>query len=177
MRQIPPAAAAAAAAGTAPSPRRGPPRPGSPGARLRRGLVYLWAGPSSLLGLAAALLAVASGGRVARAHGVLEVWGGCTGRLLRLTPIRAQAITLGHVVVGRNRACLDRTRSHELGHVRQAERWGPLFFPAYLAASAWAWLRGGHYYHDNWFEQDANRRERRERSESPREGPAGALSE
>ena len=31
------------------------------------------------------------------------------------------------------------------------------FIPAYLIASLLAWRRGGHYYHDNWFERDARR--------------------
>lgn len=128
---------------------------------LRRGLAYLWAGPMSLLGLTAALLTAWSGGRAARSDGVLEVWGGFARGLLRITPIGAQALTLGHVVLGRDRASLDRSRAHELAHVRQAERWGPLFLPAYLAASAWAWARGRHYYRDNWFEWDARRQERR----------------
>jgi hypothetical protein len=69
-------------------------------------------------------------------------------------------MTLGHVVLGTDQAALEQTRAHELAHVRQAERWGPLFLPAYLAASAWAWLAGRHYYRDNWFERDARRRER-----------------
>lgn len=144
---------------SASSPLR-PSRPGSRRARLARGLVYLWAGPTSLLGLTVALLTVLSGGRVARSWGVLEVWGGFARGLLRATPIGAQAITLGHVVVGRNRASLDRSRAHELIHVRQAERWGPLFLPAYLAASLWAWLCGRHYYRDNCFEREARRGER-----------------
>jgi hypothetical protein len=111
--------------------------------------------------LTAALLTAFSGGRVERSHGVLEAWGGFASCLLRATPMRAQALTLGHVVLGRNRASLDRCRAHELAHVRQTERWGPLFLPAYLAASAWAWLLGRHYYRDNWFERDARRQEYR----------------
>jgi hypothetical protein len=110
--------------------------------------------------LTVALLTALSGGRVERSHGVLEVRGGFARRLLRSTPIRAQALTLGHVVLGRDRASLNRCRAHELAHVRQAERWGPLFLPGYLAASVWAWLRGRHYYRDNWFERDARRQER-----------------
>ena len=54
-------------------------------------------------------------------------------------------------------ASLEELRDHEQAHVRQAERWGPVFIPAYLAASMLAWSRGGHYYRDNWFERDARR--------------------
>jgi VIT1/CCC1 family predicted Fe2+/Mn2+ transporter len=41
--------------------------------------------------------------------------------------------------------------------VRQVERWGAAFVPAYFLASYLAWRRGGHYYLDNWFERDARR--------------------
>jgi hypothetical protein len=50
---------------------------------------------------------------------------------------------------------LDHCRTHELVHVRQYERWGPLFVPAYLASSAIIWLRGGDPYRDNPFEREA----------------------
>ena len=36
-----------------------------------------------------------------------------------------------------------------------AEIWGPLFIPAYLAASLTAVLRGRHFYFDNAFEVEA----------------------
>ncbi len=48
-----------------------------------------------------------------------------------------------------------RTRAHERVHVHQYERWGPLFLPAYAAASVIAWSRGRHYYLDNAFEVEA----------------------
>ena len=118
---------------------------------------YLWASPTTLLGLALALAALRRG-RVLVVDGVLEVsgplvrWG-----LTHLVPLRggASAITLGHVVLGRDGRALDETRAHERVHVRQYERWGPLFVPLYLAASAWAVMRGGHFYFDNVFEREA----------------------
>jgi hypothetical protein len=66
-------------------------------------------------------------------------------------------MTLGHVIIGRDADCLDWCRDHEQAHVRQVERWGAAFIPAYLAASLLARWRGRHYYHDNWFELDARR--------------------
>ena len=69
---------------------------------------------------------------------------------LRVTPVHAHAMTLGHVVLGRDADCLERTRAHERVHVRQTERLGALFPFAYLDSSAWALLRGRHYYRDNW---------------------------
>ncbi len=64
-------------------------------------------------------------------------------------------MTLGHVVVGRDPGCLERTRAHEREHVRQFECWGPAFIPAYVIASLVAAARGGHYYRDNAFEHRA----------------------
>ncbi len=89
--------------------------------------------------------------------GVVEIDGGIVRWLLRhATPIGgAMALTLGHVVLGQSRAALDVSRAHERVHVRQYERWGPFFIPAYLAGSAIAALRGRHFYRDNPFESEA----------------------
>jgi len=66
-------------------------------------------------------------------------------------------MTWGHVILGQTAAALDFSREHELIHVRQYERWGPLFIPAYLLCSAVIWLRGGDPYRDNPFECEAYR--------------------
>ena len=55
-------------------------------------------------------------------------------------------MTLGHVVLGLDRDALEWSRDHERVHVRQCERWGPLFLPAYLLASAYLWFRGRRFY-------------------------------
>jgi hypothetical protein len=120
-------------------------------------LRLLWALPWSLLGLSFGLAALATGGRSQRVGRVLEFHGGLLERLLRWVPIAggAAAMTLGHVVIARTAADLDRSRRHELIHVAQYERWGPLFVPAYMACSAWLWLRGLDAYLDNPFEEEA----------------------
>ena len=70
---------------------------------------------------------------------------------------RYRAVTLGHVVLSVDE--LDpQTFAHELQHVRQYERLGPLFVPAYLGASLWARLHGGHHHRDNRFETQVRRR-------------------
>jgi tetratricopeptide (TPR) repeat protein len=50
-------------------------------------------------------------------------------------------------------------REHERVHVRQYERWGPLFIPLYLAAAAIAWWKGLDPYRDNPFEREAFERD------------------
>ena len=127
-----------------------------PTRRLPRPLLYAWAFPTTLVGLTAGALTLASGGKVQRRQGALEFHGGFSDWFLRRLA-KASAMTLGHVILGRDTDCLDFCRDHEQAHVRQVERWGPLFLPAYLAASAWAWSRKRHYYFDNWFEVDARR--------------------
>jgi hypothetical protein len=116
---------------------------------------YLWAGPTTGVGLLVALAARLTGGRVRRVGGVLECSGGAARALLLARPLRAGAITLGHVIASVDDRTLERWRAHERVHVRQAERWGPLFIPAYLAAGLWAGLRGGNPYRDNPFEIEA----------------------
>lgn len=123
-----------------------------------RVLAYLWALPTTCFGLLFALLAIITGGGVQIRRGAIEVFGGAVTWLLRnLTLMEggASAMTLGHVILGVDRVMLDVCRDHEHVHVRQAERWGPFFIPAYLLAGLWAALRGGHYYRDNAFEREA----------------------
>ena len=124
---------------------------------------YLWAAPNTLVGLPFLLVVWLTRGN-ARIHaGVLELHGGLLGPLLgRCVPIDggAAAMTFGHVVIARDRCMLDATRTHERVHVRQCERWGPLFLPAYALASIWAAVSGHDAYHDNYFERQATLEER-----------------
>ena len=125
--------------------------------RFGRPLIYLWALPTTMVGLTAGVLTLASGGRVQSRRGALEFHGGFARWLLERRVINASAMTLGHVILGRDAGCLADCRDHEQAHVRQVELWGPFFIPAYVVASVWAWKRGGHYYLDNAFERDARR--------------------
>jgi hypothetical protein len=122
--------------------------------RLVRWARVLWAAPNTLIGLALGLLLLPLGARMRRVGGALEI------AVLRQPPRRPwpfAAVTLGHVIVGTHAQALQRLRAHEQVHVRQCERWGPLFLPAYLLAGAWQRLRGRNVYWDNPFEVEARR--------------------
>lgn len=125
---------------------------------FRRIVAYFWASPNTLLGLVAALAGLLTGGRLRVVRGVLEVHGGVVPMLLRHAwPLKggALAMTLGHVILGVSKEGLKRAREHEHVHVRQYERWGPLFLPAYLVAGLVATWRGQRFYQDNAFEREA----------------------
>ncbi len=125
---------------------------------MKRLPLYLWACPNTLVGLAWALLARATGGGWSIHTGVIEAHGGWVKPILERLPFvrgGAMAITIGHVVLAQTRAALDVTRTHERVHVKQYERWGPLFTPAYVLAGAWQWARGNDPYRDNPFEVEA----------------------
>lgn len=143
-----------------------------PFAWLRNPLLWLWVSPGTLLGLVAGGLTLLSGGRMFRYRHTLEVCGGFAAWYLQRIA-RAQAMTLGHVILGRTQADLDRTRYHEWVHVRQYERWGPLFVPAYLLSSCWLWLRGRNCYLDNPFEVEAFAAEEEHRRQSLVAAPTG----
>jgi hypothetical protein len=124
---------------------------------MKKTIRYLWAAPYSLLGLLLGLLAMLLGARARLHRGALEVGGGRVGwAVSRLpAPFSFSAMTMGHVILGTDHAALAELRQHEHVHVRQYERWGPLFLPAYLMASVLAWLRGRDPYRENYFERQA----------------------
>jgi hypothetical protein len=125
--------------------------------RPRQLLAYLWALPTSALGLVFLPDALISG-EARWVDGVLELHGRLTRLFLThftLLGSGASAMTLGHVVLARDAQLLDLTRDHERVHVRQCERWGPLFIPAYLVMALVTKCRGLRAYEDNPFEREA----------------------
>jgi hypothetical protein len=110
-------------------------------------LSRIWASPCSAIGVFLSLFFR----RRYVTRGILVAEGASWPRRLGW---RHRAITFGHVVL-----CVDeldpRTLEHELVHVRQYERWGPLFLLAYPVASLGAIASGGRAYHDNRFEVEA----------------------
>jgi len=117
--------------------------------------LWMWASPWTLAGLLVGLLGLATGGGAQRRGRVLEFYGGAVEKILALLPVGPTALTLGHVILGRTPATLAVARRHEMVHVAQYERWGPLFVPAYLACSAVLWLARKDAYRDNPFEREA----------------------
>lgn len=128
--------------------------PAAPTSPLARVAAIAWASPLTAAGL---VLGATTGGRARwdEEHGCVVIEGarGGSARLLRVVGAGANAI--GHVVV----STYDRTPpvvlAHEAGHVRQAERLGPLLFPIYL----WSSARYG--YRDNPIERGARLAARR----------------
>lgn len=120
-----------------------------------RPLLMLWASPWTILGLFVGLVGLTTGGRARKRGPIIEFHGGVISWALKWFPGSPFAMTLGHTVLGRTGAALDTARQHELIHVRQYERWGPLFVPVYLLCSLALWLRGKDPYHDNPFEREA----------------------
>ena len=118
-------------------------------------LKVVWASPATLLGLLIGLLGLLTNGRARFRQPALQFHGGFVTWLLGKLPSTPCAMTLGHVVLGVNSQELDRTYIHELVHIRQYERWGPTFIPAYLLCSAYVGLSGGNCYLDNPFEIEA----------------------
>lgn len=115
-------------------------------------LGYTWALPNTLLGMCFVPLALMSGGRVRFQRGVMEVHGGVAKWFLRKVARGAGAMTLGHVILGQDRACLEHTRDHEHVHVGQYMWWGPFFLPMYALSSIQCWRKGLCPYRQNRFE-------------------------
>lgn len=135
---------------------------------LLRAAGYLWAAPCSAVGLAAAVPWLLAGARVRRVDGVLEVaFSGYPLRQRWVHRLPFSAMTLGHVVLGVSHGELARLRTHEHAHVRQYERWGLLFFPAYGLSSLHQCLCGRGLYWHNHFEVQARAQAAREEQVLP----------
>jgi hypothetical protein len=120
--------------------------------QLIRLAAYLWPLPYTLFGFACGLLLA---GRFQYLDGVFEIHSPAIASVLKRFPVAANAVTFGHAVLARDNEILRLTRQHERVHVRQYERWGIVFVPAYLLASAFLYLQGKDGYRDNPFEKQA----------------------
>ena len=116
--------------------------------------LWIWCLPNNAIGFVAGL-----GGRYTydQFHRTVVNVGGWFPNLLYQTT-RTPALALGDLILTPKRAFLDgRTYAHELGHVDQYRKLGPLFLPLYGVGAIWGKLRGD--AHDaNPFEVDADMR-------------------
>lgn len=94
----------------------------------------------------------------------------------RVHAIPVEAQTLGRYVFSRG-PIADVTLAHECEHIRQWQRFGPLFLPLYFASSAVAVLRGRRPYWDNGFESAARSRADRDTAAALKSTPAGGEDE
>ena len=116
----------------------------------------LWAMPNTLLGCLIGFSSLPFGGRVQWRRGCLEFHDGPVSFLLKHMTIGSiVAMTLGHTILGISDQALRQVRDHEHVHVRQYERWGVFFLPAYLGSSLYLWIRGRDSYRENPFEIEA----------------------
>ncbi len=120
-------------------------------------LAYAWAAPNTVLGILLGLVILGLGGKMRVVSGVTEFHGGKAGRFLasRPHPFCFGAMTLGHVILGTCHRELAALRAHEHVHVRQYERWGMFFLPAYALSSLWEVSHGRRGYRNNFFERQA----------------------
>jgi hypothetical protein len=117
-------------------------------ALLLRILKYLWASPTTAVAFPIVFANAMRGGETLVWHGVIEIQGPVVRSLLSRREFQAAALTLGHVILCADDDARNRFRAHELVHVQQTERWGPLFLPVYLGLTVLTWRRTGHGY---WF--------------------------
>ncbi len=122
-------------------------------------LRYLWAAPCSAAGLVLVLPALLLGAQARFRDGTLQVVGGglATGIARLPTRLTLQAITNGHVIYAVSERAMATYRAHELVHVRQYERWGPLFPLLYLGSSLFQKWQGRDPYFANHFEREAQK--------------------
>jgi hypothetical protein len=123
-----------------------------------KALKIAWTSPNSCLGLLGGVVLLALGGKAKLVGGALEFSAGRgIGIFSKLPNGPIAAITIGHVILGMTDELLQRVRAHEHVHVRQYERWGPLFIPAYLGWSLFLLIQGRDPYRENPFEIEAYR--------------------
>jgi len=120
-------------------------------------IAYAWVAPNTALGLLLGLVMISLGGKVQFIDGVAEFHGGWVGNFFasRSHPFCFGAITVGHVILATCHNELSALRAHEHVHVRQYERWGIFFLPAYALSSLWELCHGRNGYWNNCFEKQA----------------------
>jgi hypothetical protein len=120
--------------------------------------LILWAAPLSLFGVfVAALLYALSGfrGQWRIKSPAISLISPLSTTLFRHRLFNLSALCIGQVIIARDAANLQSSWAHECVHIRQAQRYGPLFPFLYCGHSLWCALTGRHAYWDNVFEVEA----------------------
>jgi hypothetical protein len=129
--------------------------------RTARSLRNLWrAAPGDLMGwIVMRGCGIRAPSRIVRSGdiSVLVVEHANVGRYFAMGTMPIQAQTLGRYVLSRG-PIPDQTLEHEIEHIRQWRRFGPLYLPLYFGSSAVELLRRRRPYWDNRFESAARRR-------------------
>lgn len=112
----------------------------------------LWRWPNEVLGRLAATLA--PGARPRRVGDTIFLVDDRFDRLFRIVPRHPTAMTFGSTVIART-VLDDALIAHELTHVQQYGRLGPLYLPLYLLGALWGLLRHRDSYTGNPFEAAA----------------------
>ncbi|MGH2710929.1 MAG: hypothetical protein ACRDH9_06980 [Actinomycetota bacterium] len=105
---------------------------------LLRVLAYVWASPNTILGILFGLLSFQ---RPRTQDGILVFDADRRGFIWLIALFRRAAITYGHVVLS-NSPVQGSLLVHELHHVRQYERLGPLYIPLYVLIWVFTGYRG-----------------------------------
>jgi len=122
---------------------------------MLRWIGRIWASPWTIIALCGSSLSLVTGTKMKVVRGAIECHGGLVTWFLKKFARGAAGMTLGHVILGQSEPLLEIVRDHEHVHVRQYERWGLFFIPAYAISSIYVALTGGNPYFDNYFEKEA----------------------
>ncbi len=132
---------------------------------MRRAVFVLgqvWMAPMTVFGLLQTLLGARYHSRTR--EGVLQFVARPRSPMgLYMRALQIRAYTLGATITYREAGgtALPRLYRHELEHVVQTMKLGPLMPVAYVGSSLWQVLRGRRLYRDNWFEVRARAAEER----------------
>ena len=108
---------------------------------LLRLVLYAWASPTTLVGLVAGLVTLCSGGSVQRRRGALEFHGGLARAVADW--IGFGAMTLGHVIIGRDPWCLDVLPRSRAGPRPSGRALGVCLHPGLPAGECLGMVAGG----------------------------------
>lgn len=116
----------------------------------------LWNLPNTIIGLIVLYMYGKSTFKeMGENHYVAKLWSRFN---LHMKRINKSAITLGEIVLYRDRAFTKKRINHELVHVNQGRTWGIFFLPLYIIASIVSRVIEGNWHEGNIFEKQARKK-------------------